>query len=328
MWYIYISIPAKPLHSMLNSGGFFFFPKGICMRYTKLPLTYEEQADLLIGRGLLANKDILIQRLKAVSYYRLSGYWYPFINEADAFYPNTNLEKIWRRYIFDRQFRLLVMDGIERIEVSVRTNLIYQFVHKYGPFGYEDEINLPNLDKDEHDELLKKFAIEQKRSKEKFVTHFKYKYGDCHKNLPLWMAAEVMTFGMMLTLFKGSDASIKQLIANEYGIRDVVLRHWLYALNAVRNICAHHGRLWNRELGVKPFIPKEKHHPEWHQPVEVKNNRAFAILTIIKYMIDLIAPQSQWSSRLTALFDEYPDVPLVPMGFPESWQDCPIWRTN
>lgn len=295
------------------------------MRYSKSPLTFESQADQLLTRGLIADRAILIQRLKSVNYYRLSGYWFPFRNPDNTFKPNTSLDLIWRRYIFDRQLRLLIMDGIERVEVSVRTSLIYHFSHKYGPFGYENKINLPNLDDQEHYDLLEKFATEQMRSKEIFVTHFINKYGDCHGYLPLWSAAEITTFGMMLTLFRGSHASIKQLVAKEYGIRDVVLRHWLYALNSVRNICAHHGRLWNRELGIKPFIPKERKHPEWHQPVKIQNNRIFAILTIIKYMLDRIAPQSRWPNRLQQLLAEYPEIPLLPMGFPENWQDSPIW---
>ena len=91
--------------------------------YTKPPLTYIEQANLLLSRGLIADKNDLIKKLKAVSYYRLSGYWHPFRNPNDTFKPGTTLEEIWKRYTFDRQLRLLVIDAIERVEVSERKDL-------------------------------------------------------------------------------------------------------------------------------------------------------------------------------------------------------------
>ena len=81
------------------------------MRYTKPPLTFEQQADQLLTRGLVTEREILIARLSEVNYYRLSGYWYPFRKpDADAFEPDTTLDLIWDRYVFDRQLRVLVMD--------------------------------------------------------------------------------------------------------------------------------------------------------------------------------------------------------------------------
>ncbi len=99
-------------------------------------------------------------------------------------------------------------------------------------------------------------------------------------------------------------------------------------LNGTRNICAHHGRLWNRELGYKPMIPKRRKNPQWHDPVEVTNNRVFCILSILKYMLRRIAPQSNWPERLNDLLCEYDEIPIAPMGFPELWQECPIWQNR
>ncbi len=296
------------------------------MRYTKPPLTFSEQADQLLARRLQADKDILISRLQAVSYYRLSGYWYPFRDGDKALQPGTTLDTIWKRYTFDRRLRMLVMDGIERVEVAVRTDVVYHFSHIHGPFGYQDLGNLPRLTESQHREFLERIDRETRRSKETFVKHFKAKYGDSHSHLPLWMAAEIMTFGGLLTLFRGLDASLKKNIARQYGLTDEILYSWLRSLNGVRNICAHHGRLWNRELGYKPKIPRQRKHPQWHTPVVVQNHRVFAILTILKYLLNQIAPQSNWIGRLYDLLAEYPEIPLVPMGFPENWQECPIWE--
>lgn len=299
------------------------------MKYEKPPLTFEEQADHLIECGLVADRDVLIQRLSAVNYYRLSGYLYPFRREQSDrhFRAGTTLDDIWMRYTFDRCLRLLMLDAIERIEVYIRTALAYRHAHLYGPFGYTHSKNLPNLSNDIFGNFLARISESEKRSRETFVQHFQSKYGDQHGYLPIWMMVEIMTFGTMLTFYRGAEKPIKQGIAMSFGVGYRELNTWLLTLNAIRNICAHHGRLWNRELGIRPRIPRGSKHPRWQQPVSIRNNRIFGVLTVAKYMLDVVAPQSEWPHRVTALFDEYPDVPRDSMGMTDDWKQSLIWKS-
>jgi len=293
------------------------------VKYAKPSLTFDEQADLLIARGLLCSRDELLARLRSVSYYRLSGYWYPFRRPDDTFMEGTTLEVVWRRYRFDRGFRLVVLDAIERVEVCVRTELVYLLAHAQGPFGYLDPANLPGLAADTHSDFIERLSTECDRSQERFIAHFCEKYGDQHALPPYWMVTELMTFGGLLTLFRGCPPDIKKRIAARFDTTDAVFKSWLVALNGVRNICAHHGRLWNRELGYKPKIPKND--SRWHDPVEVPNNRMFGMLTILSYLLVDIAPQSRWQARLLALLDEYGEIPRAQMGFPDGWERCSLW---
>ncbi len=146
------------------------------MEYTKPSLTYEEQADVLISRGLLADRDILIATLQNVNYYRLSGYLYPFRNTDDSFLDGTTLDIVWRRYRLDRRLRFLLLDAIERVEVALRSRIVYHFVHKHNAFTYLNKIYLPNLNQTRYDEFKQKLATEISRSKEKFIIHFNRKY--------------------------------------------------------------------------------------------------------------------------------------------------------
>ncbi len=238
------------------------------MEYNKPPLTVEEQAKLLIKRGLSGNLELIMSRLAAVNYYRLSGYWYPFRNPDDSFKPGTTFDNVWELYVFDRHLRLLVMDAIERIEISVRSQLAYNHSHTYGSFGYATQkAALPKFDDCRYNDCIRHVQEETLRSKETFVDHFRQKYGDYHEMLPVWMAAEVMSFGTILTFYRGSSHKVKQAVANVYKVPERVFDSWLLALNTVRNICAHHGRLWNRASGIKPLIPFQEEYPEWHQPV-------------------------------------------------------------
>jgi len=120
------------------------------MKFDKPPITIEQQANLLLSRGLIADKEVLMNRLTAVNYYRLSTYLYPFRLPDQRYKEGTTLDHIWRHYTFDRQLRLLVMDAIERVEVSVRTKLAYHLSHSFGAFAYTNQVHLPGLSVDVH----------------------------------------------------------------------------------------------------------------------------------------------------------------------------------
>lgn len=296
------------------------------MKYAKPALSFEQQADQLIGRGMAGDRAVIISRLASVNYYRLSGYWFPFRNADDTFKDGTTFDGVWDRYVFDRRLRLHVMDAIERIEVAVRSQLAYHHAHEHGPFGYaSDPASMPKLTTQLHADFVLRIEEEVRRSKEVFVKHFRDKYGKDHAHLPIWMAAETMTFGSVLSLFKGSSHRIKQAVSSLFGMPDRVFDSWLMALNTIRNICAHHGRLWNRELGVKPVIPLATGYPDWHTPVVVQNNRMFGVLTICRYCLSRIAPQSHWADRFRVLLAEFTRIPIRSMGFPIDWEKCPIW---
>lgn len=283
---------------------------------------------MLISRGLIANKEILIHRLKSVNYYRLSGYLFPYRQKnTDTFLSGTTLDVVWNTYTFDRQFRLIIMDAIERVEVSVKTYLTYHFTHEYGPFGYAIPENLPNLkgpfDKFYQDiRNLYKMNDRTHKYRELFIEHFFAKYSD--KQPPLWMVIEMMSFGLFLTFYNGVNVSLKKQIADEYEVHDKVFASWLISIHSIRNICAHHGRLWNRTLGYKPVIPNKM--PEWHIPFSPGNEKIFCILLILKSLLKIVAPQSSWPVRVENLFNQYPQIPIKAMGFPPDWKNHAIWK--
>jgi abortive infection bacteriophage resistance protein len=299
------------------------------MKYPKPPLSFEQQAARLIERGMQGDLKLIEQRLASVNYYRLSGYWYPFRTpDDDSFGPNTTFDTVWTRYVFDRRLRLLVMDAVERIEIAVRTQLSYHHAHNHGPFGYAtDPTSLPKLTSSKRAQFIERVKDETKRAKEGFVDHFKRKYGDHHDALPVWMATEIMSFGTVLSLYRGSSRRVKRAAAAVFDVPEKVFDSWLLTLNTIRNICAHHSRLWNRELGIKPLIPHADKYPAWHRPVEIKNNRVFGVLTICHHCMARIAPQSMWPNRLRTLLDDFAGkVPIGHMGFPTNWIDSPIWK--
>jgi abortive infection bacteriophage resistance protein len=300
------------------------------MHYTKTYKTVEEQADLLIQRGLVCNRGSLVERLDWINYYRLSGYFYPFRKpESDDFIEGTNFDQVWERYCFDRKFRLLMLDGIARVEVGIKTAIVRVFAREYGPFGYMRRGNLPNISDRLYEELMGSMAQDMNSSRAKFVEAYREKYGDSEQSLPLWMAVELMTFGKMLKFYEGMEKKLQNEIAGNFSQQKTPFISWLRSLNVVRNICAHHARLWNRVLGVAPILyPKnetKKRESKWFSPVPVNNRRIFASITLILEMLSVMAPKSGWKERLLGLLECYPNIPLVEMGFPENWRQTPFF---
>ena len=295
------------------------------MKYAKPPLTYEQQTDMLLARGLVADKAELVAKLTAVSYYRLSAYWYPFKQADNSFTLDTNFSTVWRRYTFDRQLRLLVMDAVERVEIAIRSRLVYELVHRHGAFAHLNAATFPGIPVGEHRRLLDDLHDSAQRSREVFIEHFQKTY-DEFPDLPLWTAAETMTFGQMLTMFRHCGKHVQRDIGANFKISGTVLRSWLFTLNYIRNLCAHHARLWNRELAIKPILPDARHDARWHSPQVVPNNRIFVVLTLLRFALKHTAPQSQWHRRMFELFDEYPEIPLLPMGIPADWRNHPLWK--
>jgi abortive infection bacteriophage resistance protein len=300
------------------------------MKYTKAPLSFQDQARLLQSRGICGDLTIIENRLGSVNYYRLTGYLHPYKIPGDEnFLPGTQFDTVWNHYAFDRRLRLLVMDAIERIEIAVRSQLAYYHAHEYhDPFAYATSpITLPSLKPAVYSDFLSRVREETDRcEKDLFVSHFKTKYGDTHKDLPIWMAVEIMSFGAMQLLFRGASHKVKQHVASHFGMPDRVFDSWLHTLSVIRNICAHHGRLWNKVLGVKPLIPFQKDYPNWHTPYTVPNDRVFAVLIICRYCLKIIAPQSRWPLHMKQLLSDFPMVNIGQMGFPSNWQSLPIWK--
>lgn len=282
---------------------------------------------LLISRGLLSTDNArALDWLKRIGYYRLSAYFIPFrVPDTDTFQPGTTLDQIIDLYKFDCNLRLLVMQAMDRIEIAVRGAVTYHLAHDMGVFGYAAPQNFVPLYDDrgevifDHRRLTSSIAAEEKRSAELFVAHYRGKY-TLEPYLPIWAATELVSFGILSRMFRSvADVPLKKKIAWEFGQPEVVFSSWLHVLSTVRNTCAHHSRLWNRELAVKPLYPKA-----WHR-AGISNRRFYGVALIIQTLLDRVSPRSRWKERLKAHFNAHPSVDISHMHFPPNWQNRNPW---
>jgi abortive infection bacteriophage resistance protein len=294
--------------------------------YSKQALSAPEQVKLLKSRGLIIkDEQFAINILTHINYYRLSAYIYPFLEnkENHTFKENVSFENILAIYNFDRELRLLFMDAIERIEVSIRTNVIYVLSIKHNPFWLSSKDYFYNESK--YDSLIQKLKEEFTRSDEKFLKHYFSKYSE--EIPPTWISLEVASFGLTSLFYQNLKSNKdRKEIAGRFGLSHITFTSWLHSLTYIRNICAHHSRLWNRELGIQPGIPHSTGSLWLKSSTNYKNDRTFYVIAILIYFLRIVNHSDTFINKLNDLFNNYPMIDLAAMGFPKNWKDEDLFK--
>ena len=299
--------------------------------YQKEFKTFDEQLGLLKQRKLnIANDSFVLSKLQRINYYRLSAYFLPFkqlqdTDKKDDFLENTSFENIIQLYYFDSELRKIIFEAIESIEIYFRTQIAYFHSLKYDAFGYLELKNFRENKADKYDELQKDILKEKTRSKEFFIKHFKKKYNSV--DLPIWSVVEIISFGSLSKFFMIlKEEEQNQVIQNIQGVNKVVFYKWFHALSSVRNICAHHSRLWNRTLGVSFEVPKDF---EDFEDIKKSKNKVFFALSVIEYLLTCIGEDEiEFKTKIKNLINKYPKVKLESMGFIQNWEENSIWRDD
>jgi len=293
--------------------------------YLKTCLDYESQISLLKSRGLkFTNEDKVRHLIRNIGYYRFSGYWYPFLvdKQNHIFKSDANFETVFDLYKFDRELRKLILSELEKIEISVRSKMAYILSIAHDPFWMEDPtlFTNPNVYRATIDKIKDEFD----RSDEEFIIAFKSNY--LNPLPPSFILLEITSFGTLSRLYDNlKPGKSRKDIANMFGLSDKVFASWLHSFVYIRNVCAHHARIWNRWLRVQPLFPKNAANT-WIIDKQVKNNRLYYALSMIIYLLNVVNPKHTCKQKLENLFRKYPNVDRVAMGFPVNWQNEPLWN--
>lgn len=296
------------------------------MTAMKLFQTYDQQVGLLESRGMdVGDHDEAVFQLKRVNYYRLSGYWYPFRRIAngsrmDDFFPGTTLADVMKLYDFDAALRAMTFSALAPIELTVRALL----GHALGSINERIHLEPALLNSRargvEYERWKSRYDRELADSHEDFVEHHWKKYGG---ELPVWAAVEVLDWGGLTKLYGFSPRSAQDDVAATFNLRAPQLESWLKSLNIVRNVCAHHGRLFNRVFALTPKLPSAGTFPELDRAASF--TRTFGHLTLIQFLLE---NQKIRRTGLPAVMRTYPAVRFVPRshtGAPVDWDESPLW---
>lgn len=296
-------------------------------RYSKPWLSYDDQIKHLQHRGLTINNPTESAAfLSHLNYYRFSGYCVAFEVSRHQFASGCTFEDIQAAYEFDRILRDLIADALEPVELDLRTNIAYHFGQRYGAFGHVDATHF--LSRFEHAKWLLQLHGETSRSSDLFIRHFQREYSE-FPDLPVWVMMEIMSFGSLSKMYASMHSLDQRAIAARYGWQPYFLTKSIHHLTYVRNLCAHHARVWDRRWSISPQMPAGKH---WQPPYISAGTHLFATLAIL---CDLLAhcPGQRafgklWRQRVVEHLATPPSAPraMERMGLTADWKNHPCWQ--
>jgi abortive infection bacteriophage resistance protein len=333
------------------------------VNYDKPHLQYSELRATLSRRGMdVGDRATAETTLRTVGYSRLKAYTYPFRVPMPAgskretpyqargkdFVPGTKLEHAVSLYKFDKGLRKVCIEGLQDLEISLRSAIAH-ILGKRSQFGHLavahlDQGSCAAPDKDGRpgmDAWLRTYQEARAQGKEEdFVAHHLIKYGN---DLPIWLTTEILTFGGLVRLFSLLADPDKTAVAKYFQVTDGRRFHkWLLAMNGLRNVCAHHHRLWNRILTYELKIPPATVGPELaHLAALPKEKRVYDALALLSYLLKSHDAGSQWPATLRTQLKKFPENDVLQpdsggpvldmeysMGCPKGWESLALWQPN
>lgn len=322
-------------------------PRGSLI-YDKPALSLDDLIERMAERGLeIPDRERATRYLRHIGYFRLSPYTIPFQHgQPDhAFRAGAAFDDVLDIYVFDRALRLLVMDALERVEVAVRAALTDHMSTAYvDPHWYVEAAHFENQGK--HTGLLnivratsgtrlagapEPVSYPSSVVYRSALEHYLLTYGEPELP-PSWLMVETLTLGQLNNVIDNLRLRAdRTAVARRLGLNDPVLTSWLRTYVRVRNICAHHGRLWNVGIGVYPAIPASPA-ISWLKgdaalPAR-SEKRLYPVLVSLQSVLDVVSPRSTWARRLHQLLSTRSPMNLAGMGIPAGWAEDEFWARH
>ena len=280
------------------------------------PMTIDEQIKNLTNIGLIIKDEASAKRfLNEVSYFRfVKAYSLGLKDDQHHYLPNVSFEQLVDLYVFDQSLRSLLFPLIENVEITLRSRTSDYFANKYGALAYEDSSHF--TDPRYHEQFLYKIHRIIEHSSSPFVKNFKNNYID--GKIPFYALTELFDFGTLSKFVKNLQTADQKAIAKQYGIDHSLLISWIEIVALIRNICAHHGRLYNREFTKKQTLCRE------HRALSIVEYGLFAPLLCIKLLMSEPVKWYHFVSQLLELCSKHNYVDLNTMYFPSDWYNILI----
>lgn len=303
---------------------------------------YQELAQLLIDRGMdVPDEARAVRKLSQVGYYRLSGFWYACRTQAagsnkplESFLPGTCFDRIFELYLFDKRLRLLFLDAIERIEVSLKTRLAHELGRLDSQAHHNpDFINPKQLKSYVHRGVMRNAWDEWSRRQQDELDRCREDFIQWHKTtarpVPVWVAVEAWSLGTVSKWFELLKRGHQNRIARHFGVSNpALLVRWLQAITTLRNRCAHHSRIWNQTernaLGLPVGVDADALFFKVYGSFDaVERKKIFMLACIIWYLVRSVGPSSDWFDRFMIELQRMPGLPCdgyEEMGVPKAFR--------
>jgi abortive infection bacteriophage resistance protein len=319
-------------------------------RNPKPHLSLAAQVNRLVERRLQVNDiDLAMKTLGQVNYYRLRGYFHVFLEnkykseipdqtKTDIFLPETTFENVMAIYNFDALLRRILRDALSEFELRLRTSIAYHagnidpLVHLNGEGSHDNFTKIPANGESEHSKWLSEYQGRFKSSAhEDFV---KWHVEEFDGQLPIWAAVEILQFGQLVKLYGSFNQGTAYLISNDFGVDPKILKSWATSFNDLRNLAAHHSRIWNKTFVKTPKIsgsgfPKEILHlqncEEW------RLRKLYTQLTVLAWIFSRDQSDKNRVLEIMSLLNDFPEsekLSLDQAGFPSNWRELFPWSAQ
>ncbi|MCG7374015.1 Abi family protein [Pseudomonas luteola] len=282
----------------------------------------------LKGLDTRKQKAKALQALEFIGYHRLLIYMRPLQDAQKRFFATVQFDDILQLYDFDRRLRLVFLDAIDRIEVAFRSVIINTLAldKACGPHFYQDAIHF--TDGQAHRDLLKQ-VLGLREKGNAALKHY-YETYNTPALPPVWTVLEAMTIGQLSCLFSDLHLDHRKTVAAKFRYDESVLSTWLQSLTLLRNVCAHHGRLWN--ASITAGAPKYAKAITAEFPSHNDRGRVFARAVVVQALLAEIDPTSDWKYRFKHLMATLPMTVLAKagrttadLGLVDGWESRQFW---
>lgn len=242
------------------------------------------------------------------------------------FKNGTTFDDIITIYQYDKKLRGIISEYLERIEICLRAKLTDKYSIKYGFFWYSDFSLFE--DKDIFDKINGEIQESFDNPKEQFLKKFKLRYSE-EDIPPSNMALETLSLGKLARLYKAlKNQEGKREIANEFNLPSNSITSWFIYLANVRNICAHHSRLWNKKVTAdRPIFPNRDKFKFKGENFGDSNTTLYGIISIIDRLLMSFNPHNRFTQKIEHLIAEF-SVDCSLMGFPQNWKETANWKVK
>lgn len=302
----------------------------------KLFKTLDEQLEILKGKGLIVEDEILAKEiLLRENYYFINGYRILLMNSTSdrTFVVGSTFRELYSIFLFDRCFRNILFKNLLIIENQLKSVIAYQLSRKYG-YRDKDYLNPKNFTTDRMKSRRVKDVIDKMKrqirvngSHHMATMHYMNNYG----YIPLWVLVKLLSFGVICELYFILKPDDQVAIADMFDVDTNYLENFLPLLSNYRNLCAH------EDIVYEHRTEKTIYNTPYHEKLEIPRmddeyiygkNDTFAVLIIMKYMLRkedfrVLMKEIEYEiERLDGIIDSIPiEKVLDRMGFPTNYMD-------
>jgi len=211
-------------------------------------------------------------------------------------------------YEFDAHLRHLLAEGLEVFEITLRSRLGYFLAVGGATYTYRHQATYrPSIGQRPSSgtaraDLLAEIERDLARAREDFITTA-LRRGDTP---PLWDAMEVLSLSVVSKMYSLlADQNLRHQVASSFGYPTARFAESMFrSLTVVRNVCAHHARVWNRtNIQVPPPVLNRL---KTDRDATIYQATPWAWIVVITDLVDTIRGDHTYSASLWTHISAHP----------------------